>query len=66
MTELVLDAIEHHHHPEQASDNRNLVEVVYVANCLAHKGKPVDDTLIYLDLEKMDLDQLAGRIDEVG
>ena len=64
LPELVLDAIEHHHHPEQAEDNRKLTEVIYIANCLAHKESPVDDILTSLDLNKMDFDMLAKRVEE--
>ena len=64
LPELVLNAIEYHHHPEHTSDNRNLVEVVYVANCLAHKGKPVDDVLTCPDFNKIDLNQLAECVEE--
>ena len=64
LPELVLEAIEHHHHPENASDNRNLVEVVYIANTLAHKGKLLDEVLTCSDFKKIDLNQLAERVDE--
>lgn len=64
LPELVLETIEYHHHPEQASDNHTLVEVVYVANCLAYNKKINSDILVSLDLENVDTNLLADQAKE--
>lgn len=54
LPELVLEAIEHHHHPENACDNRTLSEIIYTANCLTHDNPPQSDKLSCIDLDKID------------
>lgn len=58
LPEIVLETIEHHHQPENASANQILNEIIYIANCLTHDSDPQSDKLSCIDMDKIDLPAL--------
>lgn len=58
LPELVVEAIEYHHHPEKSRDNRILNEIIYTANCLTHDKEPEPDKLSCINLDNIDVSSL--------
>ncbi len=58
LPELVIEAIEYHHHPESSCDNRILNEIIYTANCLTHDKPPDPDKLSCINLDKINFSTL--------
>jgi putative nucleotidyltransferase with HDIG domain len=58
--ESLIDAIRHHHAPEQASQHHELIHIVYLADLIMsrfHSG---------LELERLDTETLSARLAAVG
>jgi putative nucleotidyltransferase with HDIG domain len=58
LPELVIEAIEYHHHPEDSCDNRTLNEIIYTANCLTHDNLPESDKLSCINLDKINFNAI--------
>lgn len=68
LPEPVLETIEYHHQPDRAAANRKLVEIVSLADSLVNRREPLAELLeqyTALDPASIDLEQLAGQVEEL-
>lgn len=58
LPDVVLETIEHHHHPAEAAANRPMSEIIYIADCIANDRTPLGDHISEIDLDALDLQAL--------